>query len=71
MAETPDGDNKASIMHFKGPEEAIDGALIGTLDEIHARVDAIRTGGIDYILLSNAGGGVEGLRTFPREFITA
>ena len=42
LAETPDGDNKASIMRFKGPEEAINGALIGTLDEIHARVEALR-----------------------------
>ncbi len=71
LADTPDGDNKASIMRFKGPEEAIDGALIGTLDEIHARVEAIQAGGIDYVLLSNAGGGVEALRIFSREFITA
>ena len=30
LAETPDGDNKASIINFKGPEEAIDGELIGS-----------------------------------------
>ena len=53
LAETPDGKDKASIMHFKGPKEAIDGALIGALEKIHARVDAIRQGG------------VEGLHTFP------
>ena len=57
-------------MQFKGPEEAIDGALIGTLDEIHSRIETIRAGGIDYVLLSNAGGGVAGLRTFSREFIS-
>ena len=27
-------------MHFKGPEEAIDGALIGSVKKIYARVDA-------------------------------
>ena len=69
LAQTPEGDNSASIMQFKGPEEAIDGALIGTLDEIHERLDAIRAGGIEYVLLSNAGGGTEGLRTFSREFL--
>ena len=69
MAQTPEGDNSASIMQFKGPEEAIDDALIGTLDEIQKRLDAIRAGGIEYVLLSNAGGGTEGLRTFSREFL--
>lgn len=69
LAETPAGDNSASIMQFKGPEEAIDGALIGTLDEIHDRLNAIREGGIDYVLLSNAGGGLEDLRVFSKEFI--
>ena len=69
LAQTPEGDNSASIMQFKGPEEAIDGALIGTLDEIQERLDAIRAGGIEYVLLSNAGGGTEGIRTFSREFL--
>jgi len=69
LAQTPKGDNSASIMQFKGPEEAIDGALIGTLDEVQERLDAIRAGGIEYVLLSSAGGGIEGLRTFSREFL--
>ncbi len=69
LAQTPDRDNQASIMHFKGPEEALDGALIGTLDEIHERIEAIRAGGIDYVLLSNQGGGIEGLRRFSRAFL--
>ena len=30
LAETPDGDNKASIINFKVSEEAIDGELIGS-----------------------------------------
>lgn len=52
LAQTPEGDNSASIMQFKGPEEAIDDALIWTLDEIQERLDAIRAGG------------TEGIRTF-------
>ena len=59
LAETPDGGDTAKIMHFKGPEEAIDGALIAALEKIHARVDAIPEGG------------VEGLHTFSRQFVTA
>ena len=59
LAETPDGGDKARIMHFKGPEEAIDGALIGSVKKIHARVDAIREGGVG------------ALHTFSRKFITA
>ena len=69
LAEKPDGDNAASIMQFKGPEEAIDGALIGTLDEIADRLEVIRQGGIEYVLLSNAGGGAAGLRQFSEAFI--
>ena len=59
LAETPDGGNKARIMHFKGPEEAIDGALIGSVKKIHARVDAIREGGVG------------ALHTSSRKFISA
>ncbi|MBG03272.1 MAG: F420-dependent methylene-tetrahydromethanopterin reductase [Rhodospirillaceae bacterium] len=69
LAETPDGDNAASIMQFKGPEEAVDGALIGTLDEIADRLEVIRQSGIEYVLLSNAGGGAAGLRQFSEAFI--
>ncbi len=59
LAETPDGGDKARIIHFKGPEEAIDGALIGFVKKIHARVDAIREGGVG------------ALHTFSRKFISA
>ena len=56
-------------MQFRGPEEAIDGVLIGTLDEIAERLEVIRQGGIEYVLLSNAGGGAAGLRQFSEAFI--
>lgn len=56
-------------MQFKGPEEAVDGALIGTLDEIADRLEVIRQGGIEYVQLSNVGGGKAGLRQFSEAFI--
>jgi len=68
LAQTPEGDNKASIMSFRGPEEAHEGALIGTLDEIADRLKVMEDGGIDYVLLTNAGKGLEDLRTFSKEF---
>ena len=69
LAQTPAGDNAASIMAHKGPEEALEGALIGTLDDIYARIEAMKANGIDYVLLANAGGGISGLETFAREFL--
>ena len=59
LAETPDRGDTARIMHFKGPKEAVDGALIGALEKIRARVDTIPKRG------------VEGLHTFSRKFIAA
>jgi hypothetical protein len=39
------------------------------LDEVQESVDAIRPGGIEYALLSNAGQRIKGLRTFSRELL--
>ncbi|MEC8136893.1 MAG: hypothetical protein VX107_12115 [Pseudomonadota bacterium] len=69
LAEKPDGDTAASIMQFKGPEKAIDGVLIGTLNEIAERLEGIRQGRIEYLLLSNAGGGAASLRQFSEALI--
>lgn len=68
LAQTPDGDNRASIMSFRGVEEALEGALIGTLDEILARIDVMAKGGVDYILLTNAGNGMKDLEVLAKEF---
>jgi alkanesulfonate monooxygenase SsuD/methylene tetrahydromethanopterin reductase-like flavin-dependent oxidoreductase (luciferase family) len=67
LAQKPDGNNKASIMSFRGAEEALEGALIGTLDEILARLDVLEKGGIDYLLLTNAGNGMDDLRVISKE----
>ncbi|MEC8773621.1 MAG: hypothetical protein VXX79_02080 [Pseudomonadota bacterium] len=38
-------------------------------DEIADRLEVIRQGGIEYVLLSNAGGGAAGLCQFSEAFI--
>ena len=67
LSQRPDGNNKSSIMIHKGADEALLGALIGTVDEIVERLHQLKEGGINYILLVDAGGGVEGLRKFARD----
>ena len=67
LSQRPDGENKSSIMIHKGDEEALDGALIGTIDEIVERIHKLEAGGINYILLVDAGGGLEGLRRFSKD----
>ena len=69
LSQRPDGENKASIMLHKGAEEALHGALIGTIDEIVVRLHELKTGGINYILLVDAGGGIEGLKSFSKNII--
>ena len=67
LSQRPDGKNKASIMIHKGADEALLGALIGTVDEIVERLHQLKEGGISYILLVDAGGGIEGLRKFAKD----
>ena len=67
LSQRPDGKNKASIMIHKGADEALLGALIGTVDEIVERLYQLKEGGINYILLVDAGGGIEGLRKFAKD----
>jgi alkanesulfonate monooxygenase SsuD/methylene tetrahydromethanopterin reductase-like flavin-dependent oxidoreductase (luciferase family) len=69
LAQTPQGDNKATIMQFRGLEEGLNGALIGTLDEITERIEALNKGGVDYILLTNAGNGLDDLQVISKEFL--
>ena len=43
---------------------------LGMVDDDHpGRLEVIRQGGIEYVLLSNAGGGAAGLRQFSEAFI--
>ena len=69
LSERPDGKNQSSIMSFKGPDEALNGALIGTEEEIHERLKKLRDNGIGYLLLVDAGGGIDHLRLFAKKFM--
>ena len=67
LSQRPDGKNTSSIMIHKGSDEALEGALIGTIDEIVQRLHELKSGGVAYILLVDAGGGIEGLRKFAKD----
>jgi alkanesulfonate monooxygenase SsuD/methylene tetrahydromethanopterin reductase-like flavin-dependent oxidoreductase (luciferase family) len=69
LAQTPDGKNQATIMQFRGIEEGLEGALIGTRDEVVARIKEMEAGGIDYILLTNAGNGLDDLKILSKELM--
>ena len=69
LSERPDGKNESSIMTFKGPDEALNGALIGTEEEIHERLNKLKDNGVGYLLLVDAGGGIEHLRKFAKKIM--
>jgi alkanesulfonate monooxygenase SsuD/methylene tetrahydromethanopterin reductase-like flavin-dependent oxidoreductase (luciferase family) len=48
---------------------ADDAALIGTPDEIIERLERLRSGGVEYVLIVNSFGTVEALETFAEEII--
>ena len=56
-------------MVYKGTDEAYNGALIGTKEEIIDRLHELREGGINYILLVDNGVGIKGLDRFANEII--
>ena len=69
LSQRPDGNNKSSIMAHKGTDEAYNGALIGTKEEIIDRLHELSEGGVNYILLVDNGGGSKGLDRFANEII--
>ncbi|NKB48752.1 MAG: LLM class flavin-dependent oxidoreductase [Alphaproteobacteria bacterium] len=72
MAQRPDGANKASIMSYDDTTEtAMEAALFGTVDEISEKIARLRDGGVRYMLLSDGGSGIEGLRRFSAEIMPA
>ncbi|HTW88836.1 MAG TPA: LLM class flavin-dependent oxidoreductase [Candidatus Binataceae bacterium] len=67
LAQTPDGNNQASIISYAHTLEAAESsALYGTPDQIAARLEALRGVGVEYVLLNSAGG-IQSLRRFARE----
>ena len=69
LSQRPDGNNTSSIMVYKGTDEAYNGALIGTKEEIIDRIHALKDGGINYILLVDNGSGIKGLDKFANEIM--
>ena len=69
LSQRPDGNNKSSIMVHKGTDEAYNGALIGTKEEIIDRLHELKEGGINYILLVDNGGGIKGFDKFANEIM--
>jgi alkanesulfonate monooxygenase SsuD/methylene tetrahydromethanopterin reductase-like flavin-dependent oxidoreductase (luciferase family) len=72
LAQRPDGANKASIMSYDDTTEtAMEAALFGTVDEITEKIASLHAGGVRYLLLSDGGSGIEGLRRFSAEIMPA
>ncbi len=72
LAQRPDGANKASIMSYDDTTEtAMKAALFGTVDEITEKIARLRDGGVRYLLLTDGGSGIEGMRRFSREIMPA
>ena len=69
LSQRPDGNNRSSIMVHKGTDEAYNGALIGTKEEIIYRIHELQAGGVNYILLVDNGGGIKGLDRFSNEIM--
>ena len=72
LAQRPDGQNKASIMSYDDTSEAnLEAALFGTIDEIADKVGRLHDAGARYLLLTDGGSGLAGLRTFAEEVMPA
>jgi alkanesulfonate monooxygenase SsuD/methylene tetrahydromethanopterin reductase-like flavin-dependent oxidoreductase (luciferase family) len=72
LAQTPGGDNKASIMSFADTTGANeDSALYGTPDEICRKIEALEKLGVRYLLLTGGCAARDNLRRFAREVMPA
>ncbi|MBV9376402.1 MAG: LLM class flavin-dependent oxidoreductase [Alphaproteobacteria bacterium] len=72
LARCPDGDTRE---RFKSHEvearyESAESALFGTPDEIMNKLDALRRGGVEYVII-NFGGSRENIRRFARDIMPA
>jgi alkanesulfonate monooxygenase SsuD/methylene tetrahydromethanopterin reductase-like flavin-dependent oxidoreductase (luciferase family) len=71
LSDDPEGKFKSSLSFSATLEAAGDSAMFGTPDEIAAKLEALRAGGIEYILLNGPAGSRENLRSFAREIMPA
>ncbi len=72
LAQTPGGDNKASIMSYDDTREANEAStLFGTPDEISAKLERLRAMGVRYLLLNGGATTRENIRRFARDVMPA
>jgi alkanesulfonate monooxygenase SsuD/methylene tetrahydromethanopterin reductase-like flavin-dependent oxidoreductase (luciferase family) len=71
LARRPDGDTRARFKsEAEARHESAESALFGTPDEIADKLDALRKGGVQYVII-NFGGSRENIRRFAREIMPA
>ncbi|MBI3513072.1 MAG: LLM class flavin-dependent oxidoreductase [Proteobacteria bacterium] len=72
ISQRPDGNNKASIMAYSDTRDASEeSAMYGTPDEIAAKLETLRSMGIEYVLLNGGGTSRDNLRRFAKEIMPA
>ena len=70
LARGPGAERYHSIEPHAAPELAREeAALLGTVDEITAKLGKLAAGGVDYVLLVDPSGSTEALATFAREIM--
>ena len=70
VSQTPENDNKASIMAFSDTREANEEAtLFGTPDEICRKLEWLQSQGVEYILLNGGGTSRTNLQRFAKEIM--
>jgi alkanesulfonate monooxygenase SsuD/methylene tetrahydromethanopterin reductase-like flavin-dependent oxidoreductase (luciferase family) len=71
LARRPDGDTRARFKsEAEARRESEESALYGSPDEIVEKLDALRRGGVRYVII-NFGGSRENIRRFARDIMPA
>jgi len=71
LARRPDGDSRARFKSLDvARHESAESALFGTPDDIVRKLEKLRAGGVEYVII-NFGGSRENIRRFAREIMPA
>jgi alkanesulfonate monooxygenase SsuD/methylene tetrahydromethanopterin reductase-like flavin-dependent oxidoreductase (luciferase family) len=71
VARWPDQKGGSHILGYRhAPEDTEASSLVGTVDEIAMKLEALRKAGVEYVIMS-CGGSRESLRRFAREIMPA
>ncbi|MET0876316.1 MAG: LLM class flavin-dependent oxidoreductase [Tardiphaga sp.] len=71
LSNAPDGAFKSSLSFADTLEASGESAMFGTPDEIAVKLEALRAGGIEYVLLNGPAGSRDNLRSFARDIMQA